>query len=311
MDMMSPVFLVAPVRSGSTLLRLMLDHHPRINNPGECDFLFDYVSDTGSFPPTSKYELDLINNRIYQSKELVIDSLLSYEDLMMSFMRQFSVEGKTLILNIHRNFHRVPQLFPKARYIHLLRDPRDVARSCMAMGWVGHVYFGVDIWKTAEDSWDRLKASLDQNQYLEVHYENLLEDVKIGLTEICEFLDLSYSDDMLTYPDHTTYNLPDSSLCYQWKKKYNRHELQIVEGKLGGAIIEKGYQLSGFDSIVPGLVDTFTLRVKNKFFKVKYQVIKYGLFLYLSSLIARRFGMKKLENNCQKRKDTIDIRGLI
>ncbi|KJV06249.1 sulfotransferase [Methylocucumis oryzae] len=48
------IFICGALRSGSTMLRLMLDHHPNIVNPGEFDFLFDYMYEDGSFPSTDK-----------------------------------------------------------------------------------------------------------------------------------------------------------------------------------------------------------------------------------------------------------------
>lgn len=66
-----PVFLVAPVRSGSTLLHLMLDSHPNIVNPSECDFLFDKAADDGTPPDVGHYQEWLKFNRIFLAKKLM------------------------------------------------------------------------------------------------------------------------------------------------------------------------------------------------------------------------------------------------
>ncbi|MEJ1487439.1 MAG: sulfotransferase [Candidatus Sedimenticola sp. (ex Thyasira tokunagai)] len=133
----SPVFIVGPVRSGSTFLRLMLDFHPDINNPGECDFLFDMVSDSGKYPGLNAYKNWLSTNMVFQAKVLKVDSNVEFRDLIHSFVSQLESENDVLTMNVHRHFHRIPHLFPDARYIHLLRDPRDVARSCIGMEWDG------------------------------------------------------------------------------------------------------------------------------------------------------------------------------
>ena len=49
----APVFLVGSERSGSTLLRLMLDHHPEIAFAQKIDFVVEHVSDTGAFQTDS------------------------------------------------------------------------------------------------------------------------------------------------------------------------------------------------------------------------------------------------------------------
>jgi len=306
----SPVFIVAPVRSGSTLLRLMLDSHPIITNPGECDFLFDLISDDGQYPDVNVYHEWLSLNRIFQSKKLKVDENLNYPELMNSFIKQFSHDNTVLSLNVHRHFHRIPKVFSNARYIHLLRDPRDVARSCMRMGWVGNVYYGIDIWEEAEKSWGHLKKTLPSSQYIEIKYENLLDDIEKGLTIICEFLGVEYSKGMMDYAKDSTYDLPNKNLCYQWKTKYSKRELQLVEGRVSKMLLARGYELSGYSSIQPSSFEKFILMIKNKTFRIRHQINKYGLRLYVKKTIANKLGISRWRNECVHRINVIDIKGL-
>ena len=217
----SPIFIVAPVRSGSTLLHLMLNSHPSIINPGECDFFFDLLDDSNNYPNMGEYQKWLSVNRIFNAKKLKVDENLSYPELMHSFLEQLSNKKSRLTLNIHRNFQFIPIIFPEARYVHLLRDPRDVARSCIGMGWAGHVYYGVDAWIDAERSWEQLKSTLDRSQYMEVKYEELVANPELILTTICEFMGKAYSVKMMDYVKHSSYGLPDRRLINQWKRKYS------------------------------------------------------------------------------------------
>ncbi|MEJ1339569.1 MAG: sulfotransferase [Candidatus Sedimenticola sp. (ex Thyasira tokunagai)] len=306
----SPVFIVGPVRSGSTFLRLMLDFHPNINNPGECDFLFDMVSDNGEYSDLSTYKNWLSTSRIFQAAELKVDPNLGFRDLIHSFASQFESDNDVLTMNVHRHFHRIPYLFPDARYIHLLRDPRDVARSCIGMGWVGHVYFGADVWYEAEASWDRLKADLEPNQYIEISYEDILDDVAKGLSKLCEFLGVKYSARMLDYADNSTYGLPDKSLSYQWKRKYSDRELQLVEGKLEGMITAKGYELSGLKPVSPSMLERISLLVKNKHYRAMFQINRYGLMMFLEGLLVRRVGYSAWRESYKSRRNTVDIKYL-
>jgi LPS sulfotransferase NodH len=305
-----PVFLVGSVRTGSTLLRLMLDSHPHITNPGECDFLFELVDDNGRFPDILEYRRWLSTDRIFLEKQIRVDEDLTYFDLMQSFLGQFEREGAILSMNVHRHFNRIPCVFPDARYIHLLRDPRDVARSCIGMGWAGHVHYGVNIWQEAENSWDKIKSSLRNDQYLEIKYEDLLEDVKGILTKICEFIGLEYSDRMMDYSSHTTYAPPDNKLIYQWKKKYSKRELQLVEGKVGKMLVAREYELSGYPPELPDLFEAWMLAVQNKKYCIRYQIERYGLSLYLESIMASRSGFRFWMDSCQKRKNLIAMKFL-
>ncbi len=303
----APAFLAASVRSGSTMLKLMLDHHPQIANPGECDFLFDHVADDGELPATADYESALRLDRIYQAKGLQLDNSLPYQDVMESFCRQLVGDQKVLTMNVHRNFHRIPSVFPNARYIYLNRDPRDVANSCVNLGWAGRVYYRVDIWMKPRESWGRLKKNLEQSQYMEIRFEDLLSDVEGGLTEICNFLGLEYSERMLGYAGSTTYELPDKGLCYQWKRKLDKRELQLVEGKVGEAIINNGYSLSGYEPEIPGPAGLFILKLKSGIKRTRFQINKYGAVLHLSTFVGKRLRLTWLQDFCQKRRNNIDL----
>lgn len=305
-----PVFLIGPVRSGSTFLRLMLDSHPDMSNPGECDFLFDLIDENGIPPDMENYYKWLFLNRIFQAKNLKTDKSLNYSDLMCSFVEQLKISDSVLSMNIHRHFYKIPHVFPNARYIHLIRDPRDVARSCIGMGWVGNVYYGVDIWMEVEKSWDILKKTLSSDQYLEIKYEDLLDDIKRGLTTICKFLGVEYSEGMMDYAKNSTYSLPDKNLSYQWKTKYSERDLQLVEGKVSKMLLDRGYKLSGYTQVKPGTIEKLALMIQNKKFHIRHNIKKYGFALYLKNVIANKFGINSWRNECQHRINAIDIKGL-
>ncbi|MBN8474898.1 sulfotransferase [Sulfuritalea sp.] len=304
----SPVFLVSPVRSGSTLLRLMLDSHPGISNPGECDFLLDMLGDDGAFPDTESYVRWLSTNRIYLAKKLKIDARLSSEALVKSFVDQLRRENAMLTMNLHRHFHRALAVFPTARFIHLLRDPRDVAMSCLRMGWGGHVYHTVDIWRDAELSWERLRSSLASEQFIEIRYEHLVDDIPGVLGSICTFLGVPYSERMLDYSTNSTYGPPDRKLCYQWRKSYAIDELRLVEGKIGKMLVDRGYELSGYPVQIPGPLLASELYLTGKWRRARHQIGAYGMPLYFSTFLANRLGMKDWQDRCRIRKNAIDIR---
>lgn len=304
-----PVFIVAPVRSGSTLFRLMLDSHPEITNPSESDFLFDILNDDQDFPSKEEYLEWLSVNRIFQATGLNVDNSLSYKELLDSFITQMHT-SEILTINIHRNFHLIPKVFPNARYIHLTRDPRDVARSCIGMGWVGHVYYGVDTWVKSEKSWDKLKSQLNAEQYIELQYEQLLSDLEVNLSKICEFLGVSYTDKMLDYAKTSSYELPNKSLCYQWKEKYSQREIQLVEGKVSDMLIERGYKLSNLALIRPNNFEKLELKIKNSIFRWRFSIKRYGLSLFLQSYVARKLNITKWVKLNKIKVNEIDTRYL-
>lgn len=305
-----PVFLVASVRSGSTLLGLMLGSHPRIKNPGEFDFLFDKIADDGALPDVAHYREWLRLDRIFLSHRLDIDTSMNFVNLIDSFVGQHKDEDSLTLMNVHRNFHRIPTMFPDARYIHLIRDGRDVARSCIGMNWVGNVYYGIDIWREAETSWGRLKETLHPSRYLEIKYEHLLDDIECGLSRICEFLGLTYSKSMLDYASTTTYSLPNNNLCLQWKTKYSKRELSLVEGKAGTILLKLGYGLSGEPTRKPSSRELTILYIQNKSFRVIQQISLYGFPLFLKYYLARKLSIVRWEKSLKTRINAIQSRTL-
>jgi sulfotransferase family protein len=306
----SPVFLVGAVRTGSTMLRLMLDSHPQIRNAGEFDFLVDQVGSDGTTPDVRKYGRWLSTHRGFQETRLVVDPRLDYRQLMRSFIEQLQQPDTVLTMNVHRHFERIPDLFPNARYIHLIRDPRDVARSSFGLGMAGNLYRGVDIWAAAERSWDRLAETLSPDRYLEVRYETLLENVVEELTGICRFLGLAYSPSMLSYPSRSTYAAPDPRLRYQWKTQCGTRELQWVDWKLGDLLLQRKYELSGLGPSKPTPLELTTIRLQDKYYRVRFRIRRYGLALYLENLLATRLPIASWSDSCQVRINQIDLKFL-
>ena len=305
-----PVFLIAPVRSGSTFLQLMLDSHPNITNPGECDFLVNQVADNGAYPNMRDYQEWLKFDRIFLDKRLVIDASMDYANLVDSFINQMQQPDAVLVMNVHHHFYRIPAVFPQAKYIHLIRDGRDVARSCIGMGWVGNVYYGIDIWLNAEIAWDKLKKTLHPSQYLEIKYEDLLDDVEYGLGEICQFIGYKYSKNMMDYASRTTYSLPDKSLSYQWKKKYSRSDLSLVENKAGYMLLNRGYALSGAPLDGPDLLEKIKLYIQNKQHRIRHQITMYGFSLFFQYYLAKCLGLSVWEKLLKTRINAADVKTL-
>jgi len=300
------VFICGALRSGSSLTHLMLDHHPEIKNPGEFDFLFDQVADNGELPRIDSYHQWLALHRIFQSKQLSVDPLLSYADLTQSFIEQLSQPNSVLALNIHRGFDRIPFLCPDAKFIHLIRDPRDVAKSSIGMGWAGNVYYGIDHWLDTELAWKRLQAKILPEQYFELKFEDLILSPETVLKELCLFIAVPYSEKMFNYVDESTYSQPDPSLVRQWKTKLTIREVQYVESKAQKLMSELGYDASGYPLIFIGPIERFWLKVSNKLFKMKFAIKRYGFSLYCKERISRFLKLESLNNQARLMINKVD-----
>ena len=280
------VFICGALRSGSTMVHLMLDNHPDIDNPGEFDFLFDQVGDDGSYPELERFHEWLEIDRIFKSHQLTIDKSLPARELIRSFVGQIRKDNKVLALNIHRNFHRIPYVFPEAEYIHLIRDPRDVARSSIGMGWAGNVYYGVDHWVESEESWLKLISKLKTKPYT-LQYENLVRNFNDELKKVCKYLKLPFSEEMLDYSTKSTYSAPDTSLIEQWKTKLSPDEISQVEFKAKELMLKNGYRPVNDSGIILSAGKRLALKLSNKLYKNKFALNRYGARLYFQEKIGR------------------------
>src|SRR5690606_9797487 len=126
-----PVFVVGAERSGSTLLRLMLDQHPRLSFPHQLEFAVDWISDDGRFPDLATYRENLQRDGVFLRSGFQLRTSLydDYVSLTRDFLEQRRNGADFVGGTVHRHFHRLAHVWPSARYIHLIRDPRAVARS--------------------------------------------------------------------------------------------------------------------------------------------------------------------------------------
>ena len=305
-DGVRPVFVAGALRSGSTLLRLMLNAHPQVVNPGEFDFLFDCIGADGTLPEPEAYRHWLSTNRIFQATHLELDASLGFVDQVRDLVAQVSREGALTALSIHRHFDKVPLVFPDARFIHLLRDPRDVARSSIGMGWAGHVYHGVNHWIDTERSWDKLVRDLDPSRWIEVRYEDLVRKPRETLERIFAFLRVPYDETALRYMEDSSYAAPDPGLAEQWRRKQTKRELMLVEGKLGDLLTEKGYEPSGFGPRHPALAERMYLLFLNRWARFRFAVKRYGASLVVRELVSRRLGLEAWWRRSRMEMNAID-----
>ncbi len=86
----SPIFLVGSVRSGTTLLGDMLDHHPDVAFPGEFELAVDFMGPNGEIPDLAEYHAWLEVDRHFLGHGLQIDPSLDYPQLVRSLLGQMA-----------------------------------------------------------------------------------------------------------------------------------------------------------------------------------------------------------------------------
>jgi hypothetical protein len=144
----TPFFIVGSGRCGSTLLRLMLSSHSRIHIPVETNFIEDLVQELPLSKPLAPAEIEralaiMTSHRRWRYMEIPPDELRSWAGALetpkladiinLVYQHHLQLVGKQRFGDKTPYYIRIiPQLaalYPGAKFIHLIRDGRDVAIS--------------------------------------------------------------------------------------------------------------------------------------------------------------------------------------
>lgn len=298
--------LFGALRSGTSLLRLMLNAHPKITCPSEMDFLVDHLNADGH------YDLaELRADRIYRAHEALYPKNPLPNPTPQSLVDRIAGQGGDLAgIILHRNLSEALAQFESIPVVHLVRDPRDVARSSLGMGWAGHVYYGVDHWIDTISDWKAAMPALPEDRRLVVAYEELIKAPQETLAAICTFVGLPFDPAMLTYDSGSSYGKPDPSLTTQWKRKQSAHEVGLVEGKIGDLLQEAGYDASGFPIIKPGPIQRTWIWLRHKQRQWSWRIDRYGLFDPIFANSVERLGLPQLGRKARARMEATKIENL-
>ena len=209
----SPVFLLSPVRSGSTLLRVMLNTHSQICAPHEMHLRRLQVRISKSYAELSVEQSGLSVEKL---ENLLWDRLLD---------RELNRSGKKLIVEKTPSnllmWARLHRAWPKARYVYLLRHPSAVA----------------DSWQRAHPKRSQETVHAEVLRYMQalqdaretlpghvVRYEDLTRDPAGVLQGLCAFLGVAWEPAMLDYgqADHG----PLKSGIGDWSEKIQSGKVQ-------------------------------------------------------------------------------------
>jgi hypothetical protein len=303
-------FLVAATRSGTTMLGLMLDHHPDVSFPGEFDFAVDFMPSAAAFPELPAYYDWLSMDRHYRAHRPAIDPALPYPELVRSFLREMKRtaggEGKRWVgTALHRHFDRLHALWPEARFIHLVRDPRDVIRSWLEFGWSGEAWTAAHAWRDLELLWDQVRARIPSEHVFELRFEDLVGRPRDVLASLCAFLSVPYSDLMLSYPENTTYGTVDPSQIGKWRHALSPRELRLVEGVLGDLLVERGYAPSGLPPLQVGALAGRGLRLRDWALRLRSRLQLFGWRIWLADQLAKLLRLEGWHRRLELRRQAI------
>jgi len=203
-------FLGGYARSGTTLIEQMLDSHPDIVSAEETPIFHDevYVPLARNLPQDTPM-LSVVESAQSDALQRVRGNYFRIMELYLGN----PVGGRLLIdKNPSVNFF-IPvflRAFPEIKLLIALRDPRDVCLSCFMRTFVplgkGSVDY-LNLESTAEayagvmGLWRTLKPLL-ANPFLEIRYEDVVEDFEGMSRRVLDFLGVPWDARVLRFNEH-------------------------------------------------------------------------------------------------------------
>ena len=160
-----------------------------------------------------------------------------------------------------RHLGLIERLFPEAQYVHLIRDGRDAAMAFLDMpeGVVTRTWahprspagFACE-WRTEVRRARDLGRRVGPSRYLEIRYENLVEDSASVVRSACDFAGLPFEPEMLEYagavdvsarPHHQRLLQPPTRGVRDWQSQMSPDDARAFENVAGDLLAELGYAM--------------------------------------------------------------------
>lgn len=289
-----PFFVLGAQRSGTTMLRLMLNSHPNLAVPHESKFIMAFyprLAEYGDLAQRKNAErlLDDISQHpavmdgehIVDREAILAHPIRTFPDMVNAIMVEKAREmgksrwgDKTPFYT--PNIDILWKLFPDAKIIHLVRDGRDVMLSQRRIKWMpSSVPRLAQEWRWKATIAHKVGSVRGPKYFLEARFEDLVEKPEAVLRQITQFLEEPYAPEMLTYHQNAVKSMPTRSLqwhqssvrspdrtkVHAWKNKLSLADRIIFEEIAGDALGLFGYELERHPS-------TLSSRFKNLYYAV-------------------------------------------
>ena len=345
-----PFFILGHGRSGTTMLRLMLNEHPRLRVPYESKFIVELLDNLSLNSPLSKKDKQLAFNLISKHKGWSGFYLISNNICNASRQKEWEETNKwneakeilwkefqtvanrrlwdaisslekpllgELIDAVFRNcidlenksrwgdktpqytieVDRLHKIFPHSKFIHIIRDVRDVYRSNF---YKDRTILGkekrIKRWSEIVTKCMEFGEKIGQDLYLEIKYEDLVLETEKILKRICNFLEEEYDSKMLNFSKNSlknnvnlshhrkTFRPPQPSDTYRWRTEISLIEVSFVE-----IFARETLEKIGYNSHFRGRRIFVYYFVKTSLPIVKYTLIIQRKILRIPSKIAKIF----------------------
>src|SRR4051812_29051290 len=264
-----PFFIVGNDRSGTTMLRLILDRGPDVAIPPESMFLTDFAESFERGEPRDADAATRFMHEVWNHPKVRLWQLAGGPpevppSLLPADMYRFVVEapfqayaakhgkprwGDKTPHYVHHVDHLLA-LWPRARFVVLVRDGRDVALSVRKMPFGPNNAWAAAPWWARGIRAGEAAQRAHPEAVLTVRYEDLARHPTDLAPQICEFLGLGYSDEMLALEDaDPSLIVPDQASWFptlfdginttavaRWEREMSLRDQRVFAAQAGGGL---------------------------------------------------------------------------
>src|SRR5262245_41161412 len=269
-------FIVGCGRSGTTLARAMLDAHPEFAVPFESYFPVwfarrkqryetpdgfaqeAFVDDLLVHPQFARWAMDEADVRAAFARDMPA----SFADAIRTSFRIYAqahdkprYADKTPVFVLH--IPMLSQMFPEAVFVHLVRDGRDVVLSRTQVAWGSRRFrFETLVWHEQVMRGRADGRRLDPARYLELRYEELVDDPERAAKQMCDLIRADFDPAMLHYyersqsivdeqpfpEEHRNLLRPPTKGMRDWRTELSSDQLALFDVLAGDVLDEFDYE---------------------------------------------------------------------
>ena len=264
-------FFVGCGRSGTTLVRALVDAHPDMAIPPESHFVVAEAPRGGAaFDPAAFVSALAASDRFALwelDRDAVAGAVRGAADYPDAVRATFALwarrQGKARYGDktpgyvVHLPV--IAGLFPEAVVVHVVRDGRDVAASFVELGWAGTAEEAALHWRLRVSRGRQAGRALAPGRYHELRYEDLVADPERTLRALCEAIALPFSPAMVDHraeaaevartTSHPEYHRhlaePVTADLRDWRHDLDPSTLARIELLAAPVLAGLGYEPSG------------------------------------------------------------------
>ena len=263
------LFIVGCGRSGTTLLKSILNNHSTVFIPSETLFFTSTIKNNENENIPLEKKIDILLKKWWildvgvsrQKLEKLLEGRIgTWNEIFLALLGSLTDDENIKIFGektpAHIN-HTVQLLndFSTSKIIHIIRDPRAVLSSYSSIPVGTNQATGVITeWLNAMTVHSEVK---NNSRYYFLKYEDLIASPKMEVIRICDYLEIKYTPLMLDFykrknPGYSVEQFHHKNTLLPvfissidaWKNKLSNDEIGIIEFYLKNHMIEHGYELT-------------------------------------------------------------------